>query len=158
MKFLSEQYYEERAKEFYELKLGSMSVKELSNKFLSLLRYVPYIIDEKPKIQIFLSCLPTSFKDRNEFDNPKTLEEAMRKVDFCYEQSKKREILPNQKTKNTSHFDQKRIAFYTNKNFGSESQNFSKNNYERDDFKNKAPQNTTRPKGRDIPNNFVKNN
>ena len=44
-KFLSEQYYEERAKEFYELKLGSMSMKELSSKFLSLLKYVPYIID-----------------------------------------------------------------------------------------------------------------
>ena len=29
-KFLSEQYYEERAKEFYELKLGSMSMKELT--------------------------------------------------------------------------------------------------------------------------------
>ena len=28
-KFLSQQYYEERAKEFYELKLGSMSLKEL---------------------------------------------------------------------------------------------------------------------------------
>ena len=65
------QYYEERAKEFYELNLGSMSMKELSSKFLSLLRYVPYIIDEKPKIQRFLSCLPTSFKNRIEFDNPK---------------------------------------------------------------------------------------
>ena len=46
-KFLFEQYYEERAKQFYELKLGSMSIKELSSKFLSLLRYVPCIIDEK---------------------------------------------------------------------------------------------------------------
>ena len=89
-KFLSEQYYEERAKEFYELKLGSMSMKELRNKFLSLLKHVPYIIDENPKIQWFLSCLPTSFKDRIEFDNLKTLEEAMRKANFCYEQSKKR--------------------------------------------------------------------
>ena len=62
-----------------------MSMKELSNKFLSLLRYVSYISDKKPKIQIFLSCLPTRFKDRIEFDNLKTLEEAMRKADFCYE-------------------------------------------------------------------------
>ena len=54
-RFLSEQYYEDRAKEFYDLKLGSMSMKELSSKFLSLLRYVPYIIDEKQKIQQFLS-------------------------------------------------------------------------------------------------------
>ena len=68
---MCEQYYEERAMEFYDLKLGSMSMKELSSKFLSLLRYVPYIIDEKPKIQRFLSCLPTSFKNRIEFDNPK---------------------------------------------------------------------------------------
>ena len=44
-KFLSKQYYGERDKEFYELKLGSMSMKELSSNFLSLLRYLPYIID-----------------------------------------------------------------------------------------------------------------
>ena len=51
--FLSEQYYEERAKEFYELKLGTMNMKELNSKFLSLLRYVPYIVDEKMKVQRF---------------------------------------------------------------------------------------------------------
>ena len=95
-KFLSKQYYEERVKEFYELRLGSMLMKELNRKFVSLLRYVPYIIDKKLKIQRFLSCLPTSFKDKIEFDNPKTLEEAMRKANFCYEQSKnKKEGMPN---------------------------------------------------------------
>ena len=50
-KFLSEQYYEESTKEFYELKLGTMNMKELDSKFLSLLKYVPYIVDEKPKVQ-----------------------------------------------------------------------------------------------------------
>ena len=75
-------------KSFYKLKLGSMSMKELSTKFLNLLIYVPYIIDEKHKLQRFLSCFPTSFKDKIEFDNPKTLEEAMRKAKFCYEQRK----------------------------------------------------------------------
>ena len=59
-------------------------MKELSRNFLIMLRYVPYIIDEKPKIQQFLSCLPTIFKDRIDFDNPKTLEEAMRKDYLCY--------------------------------------------------------------------------
>ena len=94
-KFLSEQYYEERAKEFYELRLGSISMKELS-KFLSLIRYVPYIIDEKPKIQRFLSCLPFSFKDIIEYANPKTLEEVMSKDKLCYEQRiNKREGVPN---------------------------------------------------------------
>ena len=53
IKFLSEQYYEERAKELYELKLGSMSMKELSKTFLILLRYVPYIIEKNLKIQRF---------------------------------------------------------------------------------------------------------
>ena len=41
---MSEKYYKERAKEFYDLKLGSISMKALSRKFLSLLRYVPYIM------------------------------------------------------------------------------------------------------------------
>ena len=49
-KFVSEQYYEERPKEFYELKLGTMTMKDLNNKFLSLLRYVPYLVDEKLKV------------------------------------------------------------------------------------------------------------
>ena len=82
-KFLSEQYYEERAKEFYELKLGTMNMKELNSKFLSLLRYVPYIVDKKHKVQWFLSCLPFHIKDRIEYDNPKALEEAMRKANLC---------------------------------------------------------------------------
>ena len=75
-------------------------MKELSSKFLSLLRYVPYIIDENPKIHRFLSCLPLSFEDIIEYDNLKTLEEAMRKANFCYEQNKnKREGIPNWKVK-----------------------------------------------------------
>ena len=31
------------------------------------------------------------------------------------------------------------------------------NNYQKTDFKNKVPQSTTKSKGRDMPNNFVKN-
>ena len=92
-KFISEQYYEEKAKEFYELKLGSMTMKDLNSKFLSLLRYVPYLVDEKPKVHRFLSCLPYHIKDRIEYDNPKTLEEAMRKANFCFEQNQKKESL-----------------------------------------------------------------
>ena len=105
-------------------------MKELSSKFLSLLRYVPYIIDEKLKIQMFPSCLPTSFKDIIEFDNPNTLGEVMRKADFFYEQGKMRENIPNWKNKRTSHFDQKRKGFNPDKSFRNNSQNFSKNNYQ----------------------------
>ena len=46
----------------------------------------------------------------------------------------------------------------SNKNFGNNYRNFSRNNYQGADFKNKAQQNTIAPKGRDMPNNFVKNN
>ena len=88
-KFLLEQYYEERAKEFYDLRLGTMSMKELNSKFLRLLRYVPYIVDEKPKVQRFLSCLPFHITDITEYDNPKTLEEAMRKQIYAMSRTEK---------------------------------------------------------------------
>ena len=41
-------------------------MEEYANKFLELLSYVKYIIDEKVKIQHFLSGLPQSYKDRIE--------------------------------------------------------------------------------------------
>ena len=87
-KYLFKQYYEEKVKEFYELRLGAMTMKELCNRCLSLLRYVPYIIDEKPKIQNFLSFLPLMFKERIKYDNLKTLEESMRKATLYYDQNK----------------------------------------------------------------------
>ena len=66
-------------------------MKELISKFLSLLRYVPYIIDENPKIQRFLSCFPISFKDIIEFDNPKTLNRQWEKITFVTNKVKIRE-------------------------------------------------------------------
>ena len=81
----------------------------------------------------------------------------MRKVEFCYEQRKKRESLPNWKTKKTSQFDQKRRGFKSNKSFGSKTKNLSKNNYQKNDFKNKIPHNTAALKGMDFYNNFVRN-
>ena len=63
-------------------------MEEYANKFLELLRYVRYIKDEKVKIQCFLSGFPQSYKDRIEFYEPRTLEEAIQKAEYCYEQSK----------------------------------------------------------------------
>ena len=60
-------------------------MEEYANKFLELLRYVWYIRDDKVKIQRFLSGIPQSYKDRIEFDEPQTLEEAIRKVEYCYD-------------------------------------------------------------------------
>jgi hypothetical protein len=46
-------------KELFEHKLGSMTMKEYEKKFLELMRYVDFIKDEKVKIQMFLSGLPS---------------------------------------------------------------------------------------------------
>ena len=92
-------------------------MKDLNNKFLSLLKYVPYLVDEKPKVQWFLSCLPYHIKDNVEYDNPKTLEEAMRKANFCYEQNWNKESMANWKAKkNNNHYDQEKKEFVPNRN------------------------------------------
>jgi len=39
-KYLSERYYNSNSKEFYELKMGSMTDEEYMTKFLELFRYV----------------------------------------------------------------------------------------------------------------------
>ena len=57
-------------------------MEEYANRFLELLRYVRYIKDEKVKIQHFLSGIPQAYKDRIEFNKPRTLEEAIRKAKY----------------------------------------------------------------------------
>ena len=39
-KYLSDRYYDDKIKEFHELKLGQFTMEEYANKFLELLRYV----------------------------------------------------------------------------------------------------------------------
>jgi hypothetical protein len=46
---------------------------------MELLIFVPYIKDEKLKVQICFSYLPQSYKDKIEFDNPKTLNKVLQK-------------------------------------------------------------------------------
>ena len=43
--YLSKRYYNEKTKEFYQLKLGQLTMDEYVSKFLELMRYVPYIKD-----------------------------------------------------------------------------------------------------------------
>ena len=77
--------------EFFELKMGNMSMEEYERKFLELLRNVGFIKYEKVKIQRFMSGLPTFYKDKIQYDEPKTLEETIRKAKYLYEHSKGRE-------------------------------------------------------------------
>jgi len=54
-----------------------MTDDEYTSRFLELLRYVPYLTEEKAKIQRFISGLLVAFKDRIKFDEPISLEEAI---------------------------------------------------------------------------------
>jgi len=69
-----------------------MKMDEYERRFLELLRYVSLIKDEKVKIQIFLSEISSFYSDKIHFDDPKTLEESIRKVKYIYERSKGRSI------------------------------------------------------------------
>ena len=83
----------------------------------------------------------------------------MTKANLCYEQSKnKKEGIPNWKSKRTNNFEQRRKGFNPNINFGNNSWNYYKNNYQGTDFKSNAQQNFTTTKNRDLPNNHGKNN
>ena len=81
-------YVDGKTKEFYELKLGQLTIDEYINKFLELMRYVPYIKDENVKVQRFISGLPQTYWNSIEFDEPKTLEDTIWKVRYCYEKFK----------------------------------------------------------------------
>ena len=62
-----------------------MTMDAFINRFLDTLHYVPYLKDEKVKIQQLLGCLPPNFQERIEFDMPKTLDTTLHKVILCYE-------------------------------------------------------------------------
>jgi hypothetical protein len=72
--------------DFFELRLGSMIMVEYKKNFLGLLKYAMFIGDEKLKIQIFPSGLPTFYKEKIKYDEPKTLNEAVRKDKYLYDQ------------------------------------------------------------------------
>ena len=77
-KYLTKRYYDKKMKEFFELKLGSMTIEEYERRFLELLKYVSFIKDETVKIQRYLSGLPSFISDKIQYDDPKTLEETIR--------------------------------------------------------------------------------
>jgi hypothetical protein len=87
-KYLSEQFYERKMKEFFELKLGTMTMEEYKKRFFELLKYVDFIKDEKVKIQRFLSGLPSFYSDKIQYDNPNTLEETITRERHLYKKSK----------------------------------------------------------------------
>jgi hypothetical protein len=67
-------------KEFFELKLESMTLDEYDKILFELLKYVDFKKDEKVKIQRFRSGLPSFYSEKIQYNNPKTLEEAIRRA------------------------------------------------------------------------------
>jgi hypothetical protein len=63
-KYLNKRYYDKKMKEFFELKLGSMTIDEYERRFLDLLKYVSFIKDETIKIQCYLNGLPSFISDK----------------------------------------------------------------------------------------------
>jgi hypothetical protein len=87
---LSKHYYERKMKEFFELKLGSMTMDEYEKRLFELLKYVDFIKNEKVKIKRFMSELPSFYSEKIQYDNPKNLEKATRREKHIYEHSRGR--------------------------------------------------------------------
>jgi hypothetical protein len=110
--YLSENFYDKKMQDFFELRLGSMTMLEYEKKFLGLLKYVKFICDDKVKIQIFLSVLPAFYKENIKYDELKTLTEAIKKAKYLYEQGQGRESLQKSwKDKKNVKYDQRRKGF-----------------------------------------------
>lgn len=59
------------------MKLRKLKMDKYVTKVTYLLRYVPYIKEEKAKVKCFLSSLPTYMKEIIEFGSPKTMLECV---------------------------------------------------------------------------------
>jgi hypothetical protein len=56
--YLSKKHYVGKIKEFHKHKLGQLTMDFYAKRFLYLLRYVPYLKDEKEILHHFLNGLP----------------------------------------------------------------------------------------------------
>jgi hypothetical protein len=63
-KYLMKRYYDKKKKDFFELKLGIMTIDDYEKRCLELLKYVSFIKDEPIKIQGYLSRLSTFISDK----------------------------------------------------------------------------------------------
>ena len=86
------------------MQMGSMTDDEYTSRFFELLRYVPYLKEEKAKVQRFISGFPIAYRDQIELDEHRSLEGAIRTLKQCYEKSKhkvenKRDLKGNENVK-----------------------------------------------------------
>jgi hypothetical protein len=101
-----------------------MTMGEYENKFLGLLKYVGFIKDEKVNIQRFLSGLSSFYKEKIQYDEPRTLTKTIRNANYLYEQGKGREPLQKSwKDKKKDKSDQRRKGFKPSFNRNSPNKN-----------------------------------
>jgi hypothetical protein len=84
-KYLTKHYYDRKMKEFFKLKIESMTMDEYERIFLELLKYVDFIKDEQVKIQMYLNEIPSIFSDMIQYEDPNTLDETIRISKFIYD-------------------------------------------------------------------------
>lgn len=89
-KYLTKRYYDKKIKEFFELKLGSMTIDEYERRFLELLKYISFIKDDTVKNQRYLSGLPSFISEKIQYDDPKTLGHTIRRAKCLYDHQKAR--------------------------------------------------------------------
>ena len=83
--------------------MGQMNSDEYVTNFLGLIRYVPYIKDEKVKIHRFISGMPMVFRYKIELLEPHTLKDVIKKLEHFYEKARHRlEIKSNWPAKSTA--------------------------------------------------------
>ena len=127
---MSERFFDREVKEFHELNMESLTMDAFINIFLDMLHYVPYIKDEKVKIQHFLGCLPANFRERIEFDMPKMQDTTLHNARLCYEnvrmrqeninrnRDRSRTFSENQKPSSNPHpYRKQNNSFPPNRNF-----------------------------------------
>ena len=111
-KYMQKRLFDRKVKEFHELHMGSMTMDAFINSFLDLLHYVPYIKDEKGKIQDFLGCLPPNFWEIIVFYMHKTLDTKLHKSRLYYEHGNLRKENMNQnKYRSKNFFDNCKLGF-----------------------------------------------
>jgi hypothetical protein len=88
-KYLTKRYYDKKM-EFFEIKLGSMTIDEYERRFLDMIKYICFIMGEPVKIHRYLSGLQSFLNEKIKYDDPKTLDETIRRAKCLYDQHKGR--------------------------------------------------------------------
>lgn len=77
-------YFNKKDKYFHDLKLDKMTMDELVCKSSNLLCCMLYLKEKKEKVHHFLHCLSLSLKERINYENKGTIDEAITKLYICY--------------------------------------------------------------------------